>query len=145
MALLALPFSSKSVTKDFAEWSGNDSLFIFNCFSVCSLIPINLHKLYSLLIFAFIPLSTLLRLPVSPCWIATYIHFWSFDIILIRTPDMSAMHHDTTSDLKVVGNKLKDILEVCKLFCPRWNTAICLTSFYKLFFLDVRGQNLEWW
>ncbi|KAL3535689.1 hypothetical protein ACH5RR_004150 [Cinchona calisaya] len=24
---------------------------------------------------------------------------------------MSAMHHDTSSDLKVVGNKLKDILE----------------------------------
>lgn len=26
---------------------------------------------------------------------------------------MSAMHHDTSSDLKVVGNKLRDILEVC--------------------------------
>lgn len=25
---------------------------------------------------------------------------------------MSAMHHDTSSDLKVVGSKLKDILEV---------------------------------
>jgi len=25
---------------------------------------------------------------------------------------MSAMHHDTSSDLKVVGKKLKDILEV---------------------------------
>lgn len=25
---------------------------------------------------------------------------------------MSAMHHDTSSDLKVVGEKLKDILEV---------------------------------
>ncbi|XP_051131189.1 hexokinase-1 [Andrographis paniculata] len=31
---------------------------------------------------------------------------------ILRTPDMSAMHHDTTPDLKVVGNKLKDILEV---------------------------------
>jgi len=31
---------------------------------------------------------------------------------MYRTPDMSAMHHDTSSDLKVVGNKLKDILEV---------------------------------
>ncbi|TKY60826.1 Hexokinase-1 protein [Spatholobus suberectus] len=31
---------------------------------------------------------------------------------ILRTPDMSAMHHDTTSDLKVVGNKLKDILEI---------------------------------
>ncbi|XP_061371130.1 hexokinase-1-like [Gastrolobium bilobum] len=31
---------------------------------------------------------------------------------ILRTPDMSAMHHDTTSDLKVVGNKLRDILEI---------------------------------
>ncbi|KAK3439088.1 hypothetical protein EUGRSUZ_C03728 [Eucalyptus grandis] len=30
---------------------------------------------------------------------------------ILRTPDMSAMHHDTSSDLKVVGNKLRDILE----------------------------------
>ncbi|KAF8400933.1 hypothetical protein HHK36_014236 [Tetracentron sinense] len=28
------------------------------------------------------------------------------------TPDMSAIHHDTTSDLRVVGNKLKDILGI---------------------------------
>ena len=31
---------------------------------------------------------------------------------MYRTPDMSAIHQDTSSDLKVVGNKLKDILEV---------------------------------
>ncbi|GER51385.1 hexokinase [Striga asiatica] len=31
---------------------------------------------------------------------------------ILRTPDMSAMHHDTSSDLRVVGSKLKDILEV---------------------------------
>ncbi|KAF1874385.1 hypothetical protein Lal_00008593 [Lupinus albus] len=31
---------------------------------------------------------------------------------ILRTPDMSAMHHDTSPDLKVVGNKLKDILEI---------------------------------
>ncbi|ESR40107.1 hexokinase-1 [Citrus sinensis] len=30
----------------------------------------------------------------------------------LRTPDMSAMHHDTSSDLKVVETKLKDILEI---------------------------------
>ncbi|KAI9119428.1 hypothetical protein K1719_010103 [Acacia pycnantha] len=30
----------------------------------------------------------------------------------LRTPDISAMHHDTSPDLKVVGNKLKDVLEV---------------------------------
>ncbi|KAB5552647.1 hypothetical protein DKX38_009958 [Salix brachista] len=28
------------------------------------------------------------------------------------TPNMSAMHHDTSSDLRVVGSKLKDILEI---------------------------------
>ncbi|KAF2285219.1 hypothetical protein GH714_039038 [Hevea brasiliensis] len=31
---------------------------------------------------------------------------------ILRTPHMSAMHHDTSSDLRVVGSKLKDILEV---------------------------------
>ncbi|CAI0474734.1 unnamed protein product [Linum tenue] len=31
---------------------------------------------------------------------------------ILRTPDMSAMHHDTSSDLKVVASKLKDILEI---------------------------------
>nr|GLL17800.1 hexokinase-1 [Ipomoea trifida] len=31
---------------------------------------------------------------------------------ILRTPHMSAMHHDATLDLKVVGDKLKDILEI---------------------------------
>ncbi|CAN4094429.1 unnamed protein product [Withania somnifera] len=31
---------------------------------------------------------------------------------ILRTPDMAAMHHDESADLKVVRNKLKDILEV---------------------------------
>ncbi|KAM7515470.1 hypothetical protein LguiA_005053 [Lonicera macranthoides] len=31
---------------------------------------------------------------------------------ILRTPDMSAMHHDESPDLKVVGSKLKDILEI---------------------------------
>jgi hypothetical protein len=31
---------------------------------------------------------------------------------------MSAMHHDESSDLRVVGSKLKDILEVlCFAYC----------------------------
>ncbi|XP_075666201.1 hexokinase-1-like [Castanea sativa] len=30
----------------------------------------------------------------------------------LRTPDLSAMHHDTSSDLKVVDTKLKNILEI---------------------------------
>ncbi|NP_001305619.1 hexokinase-1 [Solanum tuberosum] len=34
------------------------------------------------------------------------------DSFVLRTPDMSAMHHDTSPDLKVVGEKLKDILEI---------------------------------
>ncbi|CAK7337519.1 unnamed protein product [Dovyalis caffra] len=31
---------------------------------------------------------------------------------ILRTPHMSAMHHDASSDLRVVGSKLKDILEI---------------------------------
>ncbi|KAK6125141.1 hypothetical protein DH2020_041107 [Rehmannia glutinosa] len=31
---------------------------------------------------------------------------------ILRTPEMSAMHHDTSSDLRVVGSKLKEILEI---------------------------------
>ncbi|XP_052198871.1 hexokinase-1-like [Diospyros lotus] len=31
---------------------------------------------------------------------------------ILRTPDMSAMHHDASSDLKVIGSKLKDVLEI---------------------------------
>ncbi|KAL8232413.1 hypothetical protein R6Q57_002191 [Mikania cordata] len=31
---------------------------------------------------------------------------------ILRTPEMSAMHHDTSPDLKVVGYTLKDILEI---------------------------------
>ncbi|XWS69943.1 hypothetical protein CRYUN_Cryun03dG0006800 [Craigia yunnanensis] len=31
---------------------------------------------------------------------------------ILRTPHMSAMHHDTSPDLKMVGTKLKDILEI---------------------------------
>jgi len=33
-------------------------------------------------------------------------------VVYNRTPDMSAIHHDASSDLNVVGTKLKDILEV---------------------------------
>ncbi|XP_058115398.1 hexokinase-1-like isoform X2 [Magnolia sinica] len=31
---------------------------------------------------------------------------------ILRTPDVSAIHHDTSPDLRVVGNKLKDILGI---------------------------------
>eukprot|EP00262_Sarcandra_glabra_P019840 TRINITY_DN767_c0_g1_i2.p1 TRINITY_DN767_c0_g1~~TRINITY_DN767_c0_g1_i2.p1 ORF type:complete len:279 (-),score=57.02 TRINITY_DN767_c0_g1_i2:320-1156(-) len=32
--------------------------------------------------------------------------------LVLRTPDMSAMHHDTSPDLKIVGKKLKDVLGI---------------------------------
>lgn len=42
-----------------------------------------------------------------------------------RTPEMSAMHQDTSSDLKVVDEKLKSILEVqcvsVLVYGARWN------------------------
>ncbi|CAA0814309.1 Hexokinase-2 [Striga hermonthica] len=46
---------------------------------------------------------------------------------ILRTPDMSAMHHDTSSDLRVVGSKLKDILEVpsSSLKMRKMIVAIC--------------------
>ncbi|KAI8565457.1 hypothetical protein RHMOL_Rhmol03G0260900 [Rhododendron molle] len=31
---------------------------------------------------------------------------------MLKTPDMSAMHHDTSSDLRVVGSKLRDVFEI---------------------------------
>ncbi|OIW16925.1 hypothetical protein TanjilG_00134 [Lupinus angustifolius] len=31
---------------------------------------------------------------------------------ILRTPDMSAIHHDSSADLNLVGSKLKDILEI---------------------------------
>ncbi|KAG0491786.1 hypothetical protein HPP92_005184 [Vanilla planifolia] len=31
---------------------------------------------------------------------------------MLSTPDISEMHHDTSSDLRVVGEKLKDVLEI---------------------------------
>ncbi|CAA3014418.1 hexokinase-1 isoform X1 [Olea europaea subsp. europaea] len=34
------------------------------------------------------------------------------DPFILRTPDIAAMHHDTSADLKMVGSKLNDILEV---------------------------------
>lgn len=33
---------------------------------------------------------------------------------ILRTPTTSAMHHDTSPDLRVVGSKLKDVLEISK-------------------------------
>ncbi|KAI3684220.1 hypothetical protein L6452_33441 [Arctium lappa] len=52
---------------------------------------------------------------------------------ILRTPEMSAMHHDTSADLRVVGNTLKDVfgimdtslstrkivVEICNIFATR--------------------------
>ncbi|KAE8666851.1 Hexokinase-1 [Hibiscus syriacus] len=43
---------------------------------------------------------------------------------LLRTPHMSAMHHDTSPDLKVVAAKLNDILEVYNKFYMRLNVIL---------------------
>lgn len=34
------------------------------------------------------------------------------DAVKYRTPHMSAMHHETSSDLRAVANKLRDILSI---------------------------------
>ncbi|XP_026397253.1 hexokinase-1-like [Papaver somniferum] len=58
---------------------------------------------------------------------------------VLRTPEMSAMHHDTSTDLRVVGSKLKDIfgisdtsletrrvvVELCNIVATR---AACLSA-----------------
>lgn len=49
---------------------------------------------------------------------------------------MSAMHHDESSDLRVVGSKLKDILEVlCFAFC-----IILFTSDISIHFLNEKKR-----
>lgn len=47
---------------------------------------------------------------------------------------MSAMHHDTSADLKVVGNKLKDILEVRYNLSLVWNFNCCLNMVFPINF-----------
>ncbi|CAI9762975.1 unnamed protein product [Fraxinus pennsylvanica] len=46
---------------------------------------------------------------------------------ILRIPDIAAMHHDTSADLKVVGSKLKDILEIptCSLKMRKMIVEIC--------------------
>lgn len=53
------------------------------------------------------------------CRLAEEASFFGDDIptklripFILRTPDMAAMHHDNSADLKVVGSNLKDILEI---------------------------------
>lgn len=46
---------------------------------------------------------------------------------------MSAIHHDTSSDLKVVGNKLRDILQVTML---NINMLVCLHIYIMFIFFS---------
>jgi len=52
--------------------------------------------------------------------------------------DMSAMHHDSSADLNVVGSKLKNILEVYKVWIKIFQQPFfCLyTHLYKAYSLD---------
>lgn len=64
---------------------------------------------------------------------------------------MSAMHQDTSSDLRVVGNKLKDILEVCISFLLQQflffigNFFFCFTGtrIIFVFLLQISNTNLK--
>uniref|UniRef100_A0A2P2KLF2 Phosphotransferase n=1 Tax=Rhizophora mucronata TaxID=61149 RepID=A0A2P2KLF2_RHIMU len=57
---------------------------------------------------------------------------------ILRTPDMSAMHHDSSSDLRVVGNKLKDILEVPSTSLPMRKAIVELCDI-----VAIRGARMS--
>ncbi|XP_004513053.1 hexokinase-1-like [Cicer arietinum] len=56
---------------------------------------------------------------------------------ILRTPDMSAMHHDTSSDLKVVENKLRAIFEIHNTSLKRRKIVVELCDI-----VSVRGARL---
>ena len=45
---------------------------------------------------------------------------------------MSAMHHDTSPDLRVIGSKLNDILEV-RIKFPSWSQLIATLGHLSFF------------
>ncbi|KAJ8422869.1 hypothetical protein Cgig2_010269 [Carnegiea gigantea] len=47
---------------------------------------------------------------------------------ILRTPDMSAMHHNSSPDLKVVGAKMKDILEIPNLSLKKRQVIVKLCN-----------------
>ncbi|CAH8313135.1 unnamed protein product [Eruca vesicaria subsp. sativa] len=57
---------------------------------------------------------------------------------IIRTPNMSAMHSDTSPDLKVVGSKLEDILEVSTTSLKMRKVVISLCNI-----IATRGARLS--
>ncbi|KAM0034675.1 putative hexokinase [Helianthus debilis subsp. tardiflorus] len=56
---------------------------------------------------------------------------------ILRTPEMSAMHHDTSPDLNVVGEKLKDILEISNTSLSTRKTVVEICNI-----LATRGARL---
>ncbi|KAM2407503.1 hypothetical protein ACFX1X_026672 [Malus domestica] len=57
---------------------------------------------------------------------------------VLRTPVMSAMHHDSSPDLKVVGNKLKDILEISNTSLKMRRVVVALCDI-----VAIRGARLS--
>ena len=53
-------------------------------------------------------------------WHCLKIAFHDHQHWMFRTPDMCAMHHDSSTDLNVVGSKLKNILEVYTTLYSVW-------------------------
>ncbi|KAL1533437.1 hexokinase A [Salvia divinorum] len=54
----------------------------------------------------------LLRLAEETCFFGDEVPAKLKSPFILRTPEMSAMHHDTSADLKVVDDKLRSILEI---------------------------------
>ncbi|CAM9002554.1 unnamed protein product [Rhodiola kirilowii] len=57
---------------------------------------------------------------------------------ILRTPDMSAMHHDTSPDLNVVDKKLKDIFEISNTSIKVRKTIVELCNI-----VAIRGARLS--
>jgi hypothetical protein len=69
----------------------------------------------------------LLHQPLASLW-----HCWnwfSWPTVSCSTPDMSKMHADESSDLKVVGNVLRDVYGVCNLFFLYSTVPVVSSSF----------------
>ncbi|GAB4842311.1 hexokinase A [Ancistrocladus abbreviatus] len=57
---------------------------------------------------------------------------------IVRTPDISAMHHDASPDLKVVGAKLREILEIPNVSFKKRKVIVGLCNI-----VAVRGARLS--
>ncbi|KAG6388520.1 hypothetical protein SASPL_149948 [Salvia splendens] len=70
------------------------------------------EKLISGMYLGEILRRVLLRLAEEACFFGDEIPAKLKSPFILRTPEMSAMHHDTSPDLKVVDDKLKSVLEI---------------------------------